>query len=157
MKTQTNRLHNYLVSSMMVVFLMLLISCATPVQHNTQSGRPEVTISGKVGEQVIAEISNLMINNGYNVKSSSNSLLVFEKPIEKFMASVLLGSNYDGTPYARITASVIESPSNTRVVLTFAAVTNPGSAFERITPMNQSQDTIAYQNRLNEIKSRLEY
>ncbi|MHA1355493.1 MAG: hypothetical protein ACTSR1_10005 [Candidatus Heimdallarchaeota archaeon] len=135
---------------------MSFAACATPVKHNTPSGRPEITISGKVGKQVQAEIMNLMLNNGYNVKSSTDTLLVFERPIKNVMAAALLGSRYDSTPAARISFNIIEMGASTRVVASFAAVTNPGSAFERITPMNNNADTVNYQMRLNEIKQSIE-
>lgn len=142
------------------VFLLtitfVLGSCATLVKHNTPSGRPEVVISGKVGKQVQSEIMNLMLNNRYNVKSSTDNLLVFERPIENVLTAVLLGSKYDSTPAARITFNIIEMADSTRVVASFTAVTNPGSAFERITPMNNHADTANYQMRLNEIKERIE-
>jgi hypothetical protein len=35
-----------------------------------------------------------MLNNGFNVKSSSDTLIVFEKPVENVLAAALLGSSY---------------------------------------------------------------
>lgn len=140
----------------MLMIILLFAACATPVRHNTSSGRPEIIISGKAGKQVQGEIMNLMLNNGYNVKTSTDTLLVFERPIENVLAAVLLGSKYDSTPAARISVNIIEMVDSTRVVASFAAVTNPGSAFERITPMNNNADTANYQMHLNEIKQRIE-
>ena len=139
----------------MVLITAIVVGCATPVVHNTPSGRPEIMVSGKVGKRASAEVTNLMVNKGYNVKSSSDSLIVFEKPMEGAMAAMLLGSRYDSTPAARVTYNIIETETTTRVIASFAAITNPGSAFERITPMNNNQDTAAYQMRLNEIKVKL--
>jgi hypothetical protein len=136
--------------------LLVLTGCATPVHHETPSGRPEVTIQGNLAKAVQGEITNEMLNRGYNVKSSGETLLVFERPIDNAMASVLLGSQYDSTPSARITYSIVESMNTTRVVASFVAVTNPGSAFERLTPLNNNPDTVEYQALLNDIKTRLE-
>lgn len=149
MNKQTN-------SVIILLIIFVLSACATPVKHNTASGRPEIVISGKVGKQAWAEIMNLMLNNGYNVTTSTDSLLVFEKPIDNIMASLVLGSQYDRTPAARVTINIIEMVNSTRVVSSFAVVTNPGSAFERITPMNNNPDTASYQMRLKEIKQRIE-
>jgi len=135
---------------------ILLGACAAPVRHETASGRPEVTIRGKVGNQVQAEIANLMLNRRYSVKSSSPNILVFEKPFDNAMASVLFASQYDVTPYARITYNVFEIGDSTRIVASFAAITNPGSAFERVTPLDNNPDTLWYQTKLNEIKQRIE-
>lgn len=140
----------------MVILVAIVAGCATPMIHNTPSGRPEITVGNKAGKRVLAEITNLMVNKGYNVKSSSDSLIIFEKPIEGTMAAMLLGSRYDSTPAARITYNIIETETTTRVIASFAAITNPGSAFERITPMNNNPDTAGYQMHLNEIKEKLE-
>jgi hypothetical protein len=97
-----------------------------------------------------------MLNRGYNVKSSTSTLLVFEKPIDNILASVLLGSRYDSTPAARVTYTIIETDTSTRVVASLAAITNPGSAFEQVTPMDNSKDSLIFQQFLNELKSSLE-
>ena len=135
---------------------LLFYTCAAPVRHYTPSGRPEVTINGKVGKQVQSEITNLMLNNRYNVKTSTDTLMVFERPIENILAASLLSSKYDKNPIVRVTFNIIEMETSTRVVASFAAVTNPGSAFERIRPMNNNVDTVNYQMRLNELKGRIE-
>lgn len=142
--------------SISIISAVALVGCATPVRHDTPSGRPEVTIRGNLAKPVQGEITNAMLNRGYNVKSSAETLLVFERPIDNAMACVLLGSQYDSTPAARVTYSIVESMDTTRVVASFAAVTNPGSAFERVTPLNNNPDTAEYQALLNDIKARLE-
>jgi hypothetical protein len=139
------------------LLMLILTGCAAPAQHNTPSGRPEVTINGRVSKAVLGKITNGMINNGYNVKTSTDTLLVFEKPMENFAAQLFLGSRYDSTPAARITYNIIETEGFTRVVASFAAVTNPGSAFERLTPMNNNPDTASYQTFLDKIKNEIEW
>ena len=138
------------------IVALLVNGCTMPVTHYTPSGRPEVTINGKVGKEVHAEITNLMLNNGYNVKKATDNLLVFEKPYQSTMAAVFFGSQYDPTPTARVTFSIVELADSTRVVASFAVVTNPGSAFERITQANNHPSTLKYQKRLDEIKVKLE-
>lgn len=81
-----------------VTFPFFFMACATPVVHSTPSGRPEVSVNGRVAKQAHAEIMNLMLNNRYNVKATSDTLLVFEKPIENVLAVALLGSKYDSSP-----------------------------------------------------------
>jgi len=141
---------------LVVPLLFLVAGCAAPIKHLTPSGRPEVTITGRVGEQVVARITDYMLNRGYNVKTATNTLLVFEKPIDNVLATVLLGSRYDSTPAARVTYTTIETETSTRVVASLAAITNPGSAFERVTPMDNSKDSVSLQQFLNELKSSLE-
>jgi hypothetical protein len=134
---------------------VLLAGCATGVVHNTPSGRPEITITGKVGKVAAGEITNMMVDRGYNVKSSTDNLMVFEKPLQG-AASILLASNYDVTPVGRVTFNIIENPTATRVVASLAAITNAGSAFEKSTNWNDSKDAVQYQSLLNDIKLRIE-
>ena len=140
----------------LIVIPLFLMACAAPVVHNTASGRPEVSINGKVAAQAKSEIMNLMINNKYNVKSANDTLLIFERKIENILAAAMLSSKYDSSPVTRVSFNIIEMEDLTRIVASFEAVTNPGSAFEKITPMDNNTDTASYQMRLNEIKQRIE-
>ena len=143
----------------MVVSLcsLLLCSCAAPVNHNTPSGRPEVSIKGRSGSQVQSEIMNMMLNHRYSIKSSSTNIIVFEKVFDNnVMASFVFGSRYDSTPHARVTFNIFEVGDSTRVIASFEAITNPGSAFERSTPLDNNPDTEKYQKELNDIKLRME-
>lgn len=87
---------------------------------------------------------------------STKTLLVFEKPIDNVFAAALLGSRYDRTPAARVTYTIIETESSTRIVASLAAITNPGSAFERVTPMDDSKDSVRVQQFLTALKISLE-
>lgn len=146
------------VVTLILVFALVFISsgCASPVKHYTPSGPPEVTINGRVGKILFGKITNGMLNSGCHVKTSTDTLLVFEKPIENTGASSLQGSQDDSTAAARITYNIIETESFTRVVVSLAAVTNPGSETERTTPLNNSQDSKGYQAFLDRIKKEIE-
>lgn len=140
----------------LLVVVALLSGCATPVTHNTPSGRPEVTINGVPPNKVSARLTNEMLNWGYNIRKQSDNLIAFDRPTDNLMASALLGSRYDSTPNARITFMLAELGNSTRVVADLQIVTNPGSAFERLTNMNQSQDSRKIQEMLQRIKYQLE-
>lgn len=142
--------------TLVISLFFLVAGCATPIKHLTPSGRPEVTITGRVGEQIVARITNRMLDSGYNVKMATKTLMVFEKPIDNVLAAALLGSHYDHTPAARVTYTIIETEGYTRIVASLAAITNPGSAFERVTPMNDSKDSVRVQQFLAALKSSLE-
>lgn len=148
----------YRATTLLFVFMITIMmgACAAPINHATPSGRPEVTIRGRVSSQVQSEVMNLMINRKYSVKSSSVNILVFEKPIEGTMAAVLFGSQYNTTPHARATFNIFEVGDSTRVVASFAAITNPGSSFERTTSLDNNPESANYQTRLDEIKQRIE-
>jgi hypothetical protein len=132
-----------------------LLGCRS-VQHNTPSQRPEIEIDGLVAKSVYGELSNIMINEGYSLKNANDYLITYEKPIQSIMGQALMGSRYDSVPFYRITAQIIELNDYTRVVLNFNIVTNPGSSFERLTPVNNAEGTTRFQSHLNRIKLRIE-
>lgn len=74
-----------------------------------------------------------MLSKGFNIKSTNDYSMVFGKPLENIGASLLLGSTYDVTPEHRVTVSIVDLINGVRVVLTNQIITNPGSAFERVT------------------------
>lgn len=139
-----------------VAAMTMLSACATPVQHNTPSGKVEATIRGTSKATVKDRITDQMINKGYSVTRSDDSVITFDRPVDDVMASVLLGSRYDGTPNARIIFNLIQTKGAVRVVVDCMAVTNPGSSFERKTPLNNTPETARIQDWLNNIKTSLE-
>lgn len=137
---------------LILTVVLLFNACTTQIKHNTPSGRPEITINGQVGKRIQAEIMNLVLNNGYDLKSSTNTLMIFERPVKDMFFRMLLASNYDSKPATRITIIIIETANSTRIIASFVAVTNPGSAFERILSLNNNPDTAEFQIQLNKIK-----
>jgi hypothetical protein len=121
-----------------------LSGCAAPVQHNTPSGKVEAVMPATT-DQVKSALVSMMVNTGYNISKDTPYLIAFDKPSDNIMASVLLGSKYDATPNVRVTFMFAPQGLATRVIADFAIITNPGSAFERITPLNGSQDTMKFQ------------
>lgn len=144
-------------AKMLVLLAGLLIGgCAAQVKHNTPSGKPEVTIGGKVGASARAIISGAMLDGGYNMRAGTDALLIFDKKTSGIMASMLFGSGYDSVPSERITYTVLEGDRYTRIVASMAMVTNPGSAFERITPMDGNENSVFIQQLLLRTKTVLE-
>ncbi len=141
----------------LILSVLLFTACAsTQITHDTPSGKPEVTISGKVASQVKPEIINFMINDSFDMKSSTDTILIFEQLSNDLLVSAMFGSKYDALPASRVTYNIIEMADTTRVVVSFAIVTNPGSAFERITQKNNSKKTANYQVQLDKIKQSIE-
>jgi hypothetical protein len=133
-----------------------LASCATPVQHNTASGKPEVTINVADLDAVTSTFQSEMINRGYMQTGGNRFMLKFDRPVTNILASALLGSRYDSQPNARITYMFSKFSSSIRVVADMAVITNPGSAFERRTPFNNNQDSLSIQQMMLNIKLMLE-
>ena len=123
------------------VSLLIFGTGCTSIRHMTPSGRPEVTITHKTGEQVAARLTNEMINAGYNVKSATKTLIVFEKMVDNVLIRAMLGSRYDSNPALRIAYTIVETKFTTRVVASLSIITNPGSAFERVRAWNNSKDS----------------
>lgn len=97
-----------------------------------------------------------MIDKGYTVTKSDDNLVSFDRPVDNVMAKMFLGSNYDSTPNARISFNLIQNKGSVRVVADCVIITNPGSAFERRTDVNNNPDTANIQNWLNQVKRDLE-
>ncbi len=139
-----------------VALLIFGAGCQAPIRHLTPSGRPEVTITRRVGDQVAARITNRMLNAGYNVKTATKTLMAFEKRVDNFLYEVLFSSDYDRNPAWRITYTIVETKVSTRVVASLSVITNPGSAFERVTSMDNSKDSLSIQQFLTELKNSFE-
>jgi hypothetical protein len=136
---------------------LALTACGTPVVHNTPSGRPEVTIQGATPDQAGAEITNAMLDTGFTPNDNTSKFsLSFDKPVTNLLAAALLGSQYDSTPNSRIIYTITPSGSGTRIVATLAIITNPHSAFEHPTNMNNSQDSASVQGILDRLKVHFE-
>lgn len=138
-----------------LVGAIVLTACVTPVEHATPSKRPEVTIPGAKASEVKAELVNRMVDFGYSPTKTSGLALVFERQSESIAAALIYGSDYDRTPNARISYTIIELRGSVRVVADIKMVTNPGSAFERVTDINRSRDSLGVQALLQQLQEDL--
>ncbi|BDA84943.1 hypothetical protein Sa4125_24850 [Aureimonas sp. SA4125] len=138
-----------------VVFCISALSGCQSVQHQTASGRPEASIAAPA-DQVKTAFVGSMTNYGYQLTRDSQFQIVMERQSDNAMANVLLGSNYDPTVEARVTATFLDMGAQTRVTADMGIVRNGGSAFEAVTPMNNNVDSLGVQNLLDEIKTGLE-
>lgn len=129
---------------------LALTGCAAPVKYNTASGRPERTFDASP-DRVRAALVGHLVNRGYQITNESASRVVGQKRTDNAMAQVLLGTNYDRNVEVRATFTIIPEGPRTRVVGDLALVSNPGSAFERVTPMSNSQDSIPMQQALDSL------
>jgi len=101
-------------------------------------------------------VTNAAISWGYSAKSVTDYVAVYEKRSDNALASALLGSQYDSTPVWRVTFNYVSLANAVRVVADIHAVTNPGSAFERITDFSRnSQDANNVQKFLENAKEEM--
>jgi len=129
-----------------ILSLVLTYGCATTRPLSTPSGKPDITISNATKRQVTDALVSQMLNQGFNIKSSSDYNIVFTKPLDNLAAQLLLGSRYDSTPEHRASFMLVESGAGVRIVLTNQAITNPGSAFERVTDLSTGESGQSWQN-----------
>jgi hypothetical protein len=140
----------------LIALCFLLAGCASnQIQHNTPSKKVEATFFNADESVICGMITEKMIDKGYFVKNSGNKLLVFDRPIEGVLAGMVYGSRYDSTPNSRVSYSINTYDGKTRVVVSFAVITNPGSGYEKTTPFDNHKDTIEYKVMLDNMKARL--
>jgi hypothetical protein len=132
-----------------------LAGCQTDQTSTTASGKPEVTIKAPTGA-IKARLLSLAMDRRFNVTKDTEYLLQVEKPTDNLAAAVLLGSKYDSTPAERIVFTFVPLGDAVRVVAASMLVTNPGSAFEQITPITTGEGIVRTQATLVEMKGSLE-
>ena len=130
---------------------LMLGACQTAQPPSTASGKPEVTIRAPVSKIKGLLITHAM-NNGMSLTKDTEYMLQFDKPTNNLGAAVLLGSRYDSTPNERYVITFAPMGEETRVIASAMFVTNPGSGFERMTPVNAGEGIDRTQRNLEEIK-----
>jgi len=144
------------IAAIAAVLAVVLAGCQTTAQAPaTASGKPEVTIKTTTAA-LKARILALAMDHRFNVTKDTEYLLQVEKPSDNVGAAMLLGSRYDAIPAERIVFSFAPMGDSVRVVAASMFVTNPGSSFERITPINAGEGVDRTQATLLELKSSLE-
>lgn len=137
----------------LTVALAVIAGCQTS-QVTTASGRPEVTVTAPP-EKVRATILNEAVNRRFTIKTDTVYSLVVEQPSKDFMMGLLLGSNWDPTVNVRVTFTFVPLEAQTRVIAEQVAVTNPGTAMERITPLTGQKAVDGLQAWLDGLQSKV--
>lgn len=135
-----------------IVALCAAIAGCQTVQLSTPSQRPEVTVAAPAAT-VRPILIGEMINHGFRISQDTAYALVMERASQDLMTNVLLGSQWNPTVNARISFAITELDGQTRVVADIFAVTNPGTAFEQLTPFNNSKDAVDFQFFLEGIRT----
>lgn len=120
-----------------VLLSAFLVACAAPPQPlATLSGRPEKVFTGLTKKQVTDAIVASALSRGSQVKSVSEYSVVLARRADNSMAAqILFGSSYDSVPEARVTLNLVDVPGGVQVYGRGEMITNPGSAYERVTPL----------------------
>ena len=153
------RTNSYL-PAIIVILGLLFSSCASNYNLNTSSGRADVIIYNVEKKDVVYVIINSLLSAGYSLKSQNEYNLVMTKRYDNpkdVGVALLMGSQYDPFPEHRVSFNLLNYSNGIRIITDVWMVTNPGSAFERITNLStNSRMAYEYQIYLNEIKSSLE-
>jgi membrane-associated protease RseP (regulator of RpoE activity) len=140
----------------LVSFLALSACAGTLHRPQTASGRPEVTIANTTPEKIKPVLVSEMANAGYRITKDTPYELAFDKPVQNLAMAVLLGSRYDAQPNARVTYTFAQIGNDTRVIGDVAVITNPGSAFERRTELNNGVDAYDLQTGLQRLSAAMD-
>jgi hypothetical protein len=123
-----------------IVLLFGLAGCASAPPPATASGQPDVVLTNVDVACVRASLMEGMVNNGFQIAQSTDSMIVGKRPTRNTMASVLLSTRMSGPPEERVTLTMINSaPDTVRVIAYMAYVSNAGTAFEQQTPVQATQ------------------
>ena len=68
---------------------------------------------------------------------------------------IVFGSGYDGVPEMRVNISTVDTVEGRRAIFALSYVTNPGSAFEKVTDVSNWRDGQQLQQELWELKANL--
>ncbi len=133
----------------LLIIPISIFGCAGSRPLPTPSGKPEVTIQNVSKKEVTDALVNEMLSRGFTIKNVTDYTVVFAKPLDSFTAIALFGSQYDATPEHRPTFMLVQSATDVRLVLTNLIITNPGSAFERVTDASTGKAGQSWQDFLN--------
>jgi hypothetical protein len=137
-----------------ILFLLWFSACANqgpPIQ--TASGRPEVFISGVPPQRVRATIIDRAVGRGWTLERETDNGIAFTKPTDNMMASILLGSTYDPNVIDRVRFTTVAMNGGTKIYVSEEFVTNHGSAFEKVTPLQNNANSRNLQAMLERLKA----
>lgn len=123
-----------------VAFLAVLSGCAGGPPPSTASGQPDVVLTNVDVSCVRASLMEGLVNNGFQISQSTDSMLVGKRPTRDTAATILLSTRMSGPPEERVTLTMIQpAPDTLRVIVYGAYVSNAGTAFEQQTPVRATQ------------------
>ena len=116
------------------ISLVLLFTFLTLSAAHAQD-RPQALIDG-APDAIKSNIVGTMTGKGFSISRDTQFQLAFDKPADNILVMALLGSRYDIVPNERVTFTFAPNGAKTMVFADIAIITNPGSGFERVTPIS---------------------
>jgi hypothetical protein len=136
-----------------IVLLIFIMGCATAKPLQTASGRPEIIIYNTTKKAVVDTLVSAFVPHGLQIKQMNEYNVVFAMRDTSLRGAIFFGSKYDTMPEARVTFTFVETGNTVRVFCTAAMVTNPGSAFERVTDVTEAEAN-SLQTMLEKLKAK---
>lgn len=137
-------------ASAVVTAAVLCSACATS-GPKTPTGRPELIVPGVTIEEARNRILVGLAERGYTLEQSSTNLVSAVRLNDNVGASLLLGSSYDTNVYSRVQLTLAEMEGKTRIYGSFAALSNYGSAFQRVTDLSTGGGGLSVQQWLEKL------
>lgn len=126
-------------SKAVAVFTALLLLTGCQATSKVPLSPSDFTISASKVKTKEALIGSFL-PKGYQITRDSEFQLVLDRPAkDNLAAQVLLGSQFNSVPNARVTLT-ITGDNPTQVNSRIAIVTNPGSGFEQVMDLDQNAD-----------------
>ena len=136
---------------------VLLAGCAGISGAPRLDRPPDVVICNRSKSDIMDKIVSTAISKGYNVKNTNNYQVVVAKPITDAALRFLASSRYDVNPEERIIWTFAGYRENcTLVSAVIQSVTNPGSAFEKITDRSTGAAGSSMQTWMSGLKREME-
>ena len=133
--------------------IVLVSACVTPVQHNTASGKPEVTINTGNVAAVKEALITRMINMGYKLVRESDNQMVFDKTIDgAWMDATTILNPFDRTIGATRVSYTFAVGSMAIRVVADAALVVKGSSIEQQIELNNYKDSLEFQEVLDQLR-----
>jgi len=140
----------------LLALFFLLLGCTIIQPPNTPSGKPEIVFPAGIQKQKIRDLLvQAFSNKGFEVKRADEYSILLGRRSNSLAGVIVFGSGYDGVPEMRVNISTVDTVEGVRAIFALSYVTNPGSAFEKVTDVSNWRDGQQLQQELWELKANL--
>jgi hypothetical protein len=117
------------------IFLVFLLFASLLVCQISYAADWQNEIKGVSKKLLMDVITSDMISLRFNVLSVNEYQLVFGRDANDFGSMFFFGSKFNGTPQQRVTFALAQVNDTVKIHMNVQLVTNPGSTFEKYTPI----------------------
>lgn len=134
-------------AAILLAAVVVLAGCASTAQMRAAAVANQPIAVKASKQQARDAVAQAFVSQGYMITKDSDFVLEFSAPTKSGWVQLLLSSNYDSRVDARLSVQFVgENP--TTVSWRAFYVTNPGSAFERLTDVSNGADAPMLQSRI---------